>query len=105
MRFNLYTIALVCLTTVYAQYPLHENIAHDIHTLKQDVQLAHPIPHVSLSLKDRVVNYVHHLHQLVAEVRYELAHNNNQRPSTQYSLDDILFSIQYYLPHAPSDPK
>ncbi|KAI8341611.1 hypothetical protein EDC96DRAFT_522604, partial [Choanephora cucurbitarum] len=104
MRFSRYIIAFICLTTVYAQYPLHENIAHDIHPLKQ-TQLAYPIPHVSLSLKDRVVNYVHHLHQLVAEARDELAQNNNQRPSTQYSLDDILFSIQYYLPHTPTDPK
>ncbi|KAI8372470.1 hypothetical protein BD560DRAFT_489333 [Blakeslea trispora] len=92
-------LAVFCLITVYAQYPLHENLGSNIQSINTDAHVVHHFPDVyAPSIRNRMVNYVQRLHRLVAEARLELVNNNNQRPSTPYSMDDILFSIKYYLP-------
>ncbi|KAK4521118.1 uncharacterized protein ATC70_013062 [Mucor velutinosus] len=43
-------------------------------------------------------DYLQYVKGLVADARKELKENNNRRPSTQYSIDDIAFTIAQGLP-------
>lgn len=46
-----------------------------------------------------MTNYIDYVKGAVAEARSELKANNNRRPSTEYSVDDIVFSIARFLPN------
>jgi hypothetical protein len=57
-----------------------------------------PLVLASVSYKQRVGDYLNHVKHLVANAQSELKANNNRRPSTEYSVQDIAFTVAQHFP-------
>ncbi|KAI8090210.1 uncharacterized protein B0P05DRAFT_584426 [Gilbertella persicaria] len=102
IRLSILLFACVFCVMIKAQ----ENVVYDTRYFKHDVNeaITPTVQHVTRTanhaggLKDTIANYIYHLHFMVAKARIELKAHNNKRPSTQYSIHDIIFPVTQYLP-------
>ncbi|KAI8641119.1 hypothetical protein BD408DRAFT_444578 [Parasitella parasitica] len=74
---------------------LENEIRQELKLAAEDAEL---VQENASSCKEKGSDYLQYLKDLVSDARKEIKSNNNRRPSTQYSIYDVAFSVAHYLP-------